>query len=37
MDGKMIRMNRRVIHITRKSNRATNDMDCAVIHMGASD
>jgi hypothetical protein len=29
----MVRMNRRAIHITRKSNRAANDMDCAVIHM----
>jgi hypothetical protein len=34
MDGKMIGMNRRAIHMTKKSNRATIHIDCAVIHKG---
>jgi hypothetical protein len=33
MDREKIHMIRRAIHITRKTNRATTDMDCAMIHM----
>ena len=33
MNGEKDHMNRRGIHMTRKTNRAVTHMDCATIHM----